>query len=84
MPRVALTDAQRRKNAAADVYKSLLDQLNMKQGKERKTDIDFADYIGISRTTWYRWNHGMLEKAEFGTVLEAAMRAGITITVSGA
>lgn len=82
MPRVALTDAQRRKNAAADVYKSILDQLNMKQGKERKTDIDFADSIGISRTTWYRWNHGMLGKAEFGTVLEAAFRAGITISVS--
>lgn len=83
MPRVALNAEQRRKNAASDLYKEILDHLNMVQGKGRKTDIDFAAELGISRGTWYRWNHGMLGRAEFGVVLDAAMRAGLTITVAG-
>lgn len=81
MPRVALTDAQRRKNAAKDVYKTILDALNAKRGLVRKTHQDFAEEIGISYHTWWRWNNGELCRAEFGKVLDAAMRCGVSLSV---
>lgn len=82
MPRVALTDEQRRQNAAKVVYQSLLDELNAKRGRERKTNQDFAVELGISDRTWRRWNNGGLCKAEFGAVLDAAMRAGFGLAVT--
>lgn len=81
MPRVALTDDQRRKNAAKDVYRAILDELNALRGRKRMTNQDFAEELGISSRTWHRWNHGGLGKAEFGIVLDAAMRAGLNLTV---
>lgn len=82
MPRVALTEDQRRKNAIQDIYKSILDELNAKRGRERKTNQDFASELGISSTTWYRWNNGYLSQAEFGSVLDVALRAGIRLEVT--
>lgn len=81
MPRVALTDEQRRRNAAQDIYKSILGELNAKRGRERKTNQDFAEEMGISSRTWSRWNHGYLSQAEFGSVLDVALRAGIRLEV---
>ena len=81
MPRVALTDEQRRGNAAKDVYKVILDELNATRGRKRMTNQDFAEVLGISSRTWARWNNGGLGKAEFSVVLDAAMRAGLKLTV---
>lgn len=81
MPRVALTAEQKRKNAAKDVYKTILDELNAKRGRERKTNQDFAMEMGISARTWNRWNNGGLGKAEFSVILDVAMRAGIRLEV---
>lgn len=81
MPRVALTKDQRRRNAIQGICKSILDELNAKRGRERKTNQDFAGELGISPTTWYRWNNGYLSQAEFGSVLDVALRAGIRLEV---
>lgn len=81
MPRVALTDEQRRKNAAKALYHEILGELNAKRGRERKTNQDFAEELGISARTWNRWNNGGMGKSEFGAVLDAAMRAGVRLTV---
>lgn len=81
MPRVALTEDQRRKNAIQDIYKSILDELNAKRGRERKTNQDFANELEISYGTWHRWNNGHLGQAAFGSVLDATMRAGIRLEV---
>lgn len=82
MPRVALTEDQRRRNAIQDIYRSILDELNAKRGRERKTNQDFASEMGISPRTWNRWNNGGLGKAEFSVVLDVALRAGIRLEVS--
>lgn len=81
MPRVSLTDAQRRELAAKDVYQAILDELNAKRGRERKTNQDFAEDLGISARTWNRWNNGGLGKAEFGVVLDVALQAGLKLAV---
>lgn len=81
MPRVALTQQQKEQNAVADVCKHLLDGLNMKRGLSRKTNEAFCKMIGISPTTWWRWNNGGVAEAEFGKVVTAAVRAGIEIKV---
>ena len=81
MPRVALTEDQRRRNAIQDIYKSILDELNAKRGRERKTNQEFALELGISPRTWTRWNNGGIGKAEFSVVLMAAMKSGIRLEV---
>ena len=81
MPKVALNAEQRRRNAAGAVYKTLLDRLNEKRGRERKTNREFAMELGVSERTWRRWNNGDIGKAEFGSVLDAALRAGIRLEV---
>lgn len=81
MPRVALTQQQKEQYAVADVCKKLLDGLNIKRGLSRKTHEAFCEVIGISPTTWWRWNNGGVAEAEFGRVVTAAMRAGLVFTV---
>lgn len=81
MPRTALIDRPRRENEAKDFYKSVLDELNSKRGRERKTNQQFADELGVSGGTWSRWNNGHIDSAEFGHVLDALLRAGFTLEV---
>ena len=81
MPRVALTKEQKEQYAVKDLCKSLLDGLNMKRGLFRKSNESFCEMIGISYTTWWRWNNGGIPEAEFGKVVAAAMRAGISFRV---
>ena len=81
MPKVALTDEQLRRNAAKDISRTILDELNAKRGRERKTNQDFAEELGISARTWRRWNDGGLSTAEFGVVLDVAMRAGMKLAI---
>lgn len=81
MPRVALTKEQKERNAVADVCKSILDGLNIKRGLSRKNHEAFCQMIGISYTTWWRWNNGGIADAEFGNVIAAAVRAGIEVKV---
>lgn len=81
MPKVALTKEQKERNAVADVCKKILDGLNMKRGVLRKTNEAFCELIGISYTTWWRWNNGGIAEAEFGNVITAAVRAGVKVNV---
>lgn len=81
MPRVALTKEQKASNDVLDICKSVLDVLNMKRGLLRKTNEGFCEIIGISPTTWWRWNNGGIAEAEFGNVIAAAVRAGVIIRV---
>lgn len=81
MPRVALTKEQKERNAVADVCKNLLDGLNMKRGLLRKSNEAFCKEIGVSYTTWWRWNNGGIPEAEFGKVVTAALRAGLSFKV---
>ena len=82
VPKVALTERQRREYAKADFYKSVLDELNAQRGVQRKTNQKFAEDIGISGGTWSRWNNGHIASAEFGLVIDALLRAGIKLEVS--
>lgn len=81
MPRVALTQEQREANMTSGICKSILNAMNSKRGLERKSDAAFAKELGISRTTWWRWNAGGLKDADFGTVVCAAARVGLSIAV---
>jgi len=44
----------------------------------RMTASDFAERVGVSRTTLHKIEHGDL-KCEIGTVLEAAVLAGVVL-----
>lgn len=81
MPRVALTQEQKDRRAVADLYTQILKGLNAKQGVSRKTDEEFAAQLGITVRTWYLWNKGGFESAKSGTLLNAAVRAGLKISV---
>ena len=81
MPRVALTDQQRRDNAKADISKAVLDELNAKRGRERKTKEEFSDLLGIAPSTWWKWNKTELACASWNDVLDAVLRAGLKIKV---
>ncbi|MCI6325459.1 MAG: helix-turn-helix domain-containing protein [Clostridiales bacterium] len=81
MPRVALTDEQRMQYAVKDACNVILEELNAQRGRKRMTNEDLAEKMKISKPTWWRWNKGDIAKAELGTVLMAAMRAGLDIKI---
>ncbi len=82
MPKVALTDQQRRDNAKRDICHRILVAMNARAGAMELQKKDFAEKCGISHTTWWKWNKTQLETASLCDVLEAAMRAGVKIDVS--
>lgn len=81
MPRVALTETQRREFQKADFYKAVLEALNTKRSVMRSTNQDFAKKIGISAGTWSRWNNGHIEAAEVGALLNALLICGYKMEV---
>lgn len=82
MPRVCLTEEQKRQAAVNDYCKDFMDKLCSIRGKSRKTKADFCKSIGISPVTFWRWDkQNELQNAEFGKVLSAAMRAGLVIRI---
>ncbi|MCD7887788.1 MAG: hypothetical protein LUG44_09300 [Clostridiales bacterium] len=81
MPRVALTQQQREQNKIDDICKLMLDELNMKRGLLRVTDEEFSKKIGVCRNTWRQWNKRGILGAEFGQVIQAAVRCGLTVEV---
>lgn len=81
MPRVALTDQQRRDNMKADISRAVLDELNAQMGRKRKTKKEFSDLLGITASTWWKWNKLNLACASWNDVLDAALRAGLKIKV---
>lgn len=85
MPRVCLTEEQKRKAALKDMCKDLMDKLHAKRGQSRKTKAEFCKDIGVSPVTFWRWDQDEeLEAAEFGKVVMAAMRAGLVFKLEEA
>lgn len=89
MPRVCLTEEQKRQAAIKDYCKGFskefLDKLNSMRGKSRKTKADFCKSIGISPVTFWRWDtQDELLNAELGKVLAAAKSAGLVIRIEEA
>lgn len=83
MPKVRpLTSAQREEESKKALCKEIMDRLNEKRGRERKTNAAFAEELGITRATWYRWNNGELPSCEFGKLLTALHRSGLTLVLS--
>lgn len=76
-----LTDEQRTAEAQKQLCKNILDRLNEKRGRERKTNEAFAEELGIGRTTWWRWNGGELPSCEFGNLLTVLSKAGMQLTL---
>lgn len=82
MPRVSLTAAQKEAYAIGDVLTMLIRHLNAQQGLRRMTDKDFSKLIGISDRTWRNWNTADgIAKANITTVITAAVRVGLVISV---
>ncbi len=82
MPKVALTDQQRRDNAKRDICHRILRAMNARAGALGLQKKEFAEKCGIGESTWRKWNKTQLGTAAMCDVLEAAMRAGIEINVS--
>lgn len=81
MPRVALTEQQRRDNFNSDIARRILEEMNAQRGRNNLTKAQFSQTIGISRDAWQQWNKGRLLQASLESVLNAVQRAGLEITI---
>ena len=83
MPRVKpLTPEMREQEALKQVSTDLLDRMNEIRGRRRMTNQDFAVLVGVSYSTWKRWNlYGGLASSEFAIVVLAAVRSGLKVHV---
>lgn len=82
MPRTRpLTDEQRDAEIRKCLCTDIMDRLNEKRGRERKSNEAFAKELGIGRTTWFRWNAGELAVCEFGNLLTVLHRAGLRLSL---
>lgn len=76
-----LTQEQREAQEVARLGKEILDRMNEKRGRENKTKQQFSEEIGVPHVSWWRWNKGEIDRAEFGKVVTAALRCGIRLRV---
>lgn len=76
-----LTQAQREEAERKRICQNILDRLNEKRGRERKTNDEFAEDLGIGRVTWWRWNGGGILNTDFEKLITALHRAGMTLEV---
>lgn len=74
-----LTQAQREEAERKRICQDIMDRLNERRGRDRKSNTEFAADIGVSKDTWYRWNRGELPTCEFGKLLVALYRAGLAL-----
>lgn len=82
MPRTKpLTAAQREMEEQRRICKEILDRLNEKRGRERKTAEVLAKELGISDYTWWRWNSGGISTGELGRVITVLYRAGFKLNL---
>ena len=74
-----LTQEQREEEARKRLCQDILDRLNEKRGRERKSGKAFARELGISDYTWWRWNTGGISTGELGNVVTVLYRAGMKL-----
>ena len=80
MPRVKpYTKEQKEEYENKQLYKEIIDHLNSRKGRDRKTDETFAKEIGVGEATWQRWKRGNLSKCEFENILNALNRCGMKL-----
>ena len=63
------------------VAQDLLGKINEVRGRKNMNKGDFADFIGVSRDRYAKWNIGEVVAASFEALVRAALRCGIRIEI---
>lgn len=80
---LGMTSAQKEQKKVDAVAQEILDRLNEVRGRKNMSKGDFAEFIGVSRDRYLRWNNGEVSAANFSTLVRAAIRCGIRIEITG-
>ena len=79
--KMGMTSAQKEQQKVDAVAQDILDKLNEFRGRKNMNKGDFAEFIGVSRDRYQKWNHGEVSAANFSTLVRAALRCGIRIEI---
>ena len=78
---LGMTSAQKEQKKIDAIAQDILDRLNEVRGRKNMSRSDFADFIGVSRDRYQKWNKGEVGSANFTTLVRAAIRCGIRIEI---
>lgn len=81
--RMGLSSAEKERMKVDAVAQDLLDRINEVRGRKNMSKGDFAEFIGVSRDRYQKWNNGEVSAASFSTLVRAALRCGIQIEITG-
>ena len=79
--KMGLTSAQKEQQKVDAVAQEILDKLNEFRGRKDMSKGEFAEFIGVSRDRYQKWNNGEVSTASFTTLVRAAIRCGIRIEI---
>lgn len=74
---MGMSSAEKERRKVDAVAQELLDMLNEFRGRKNMTKGEFAEFIGVSRDCYQKWNQGKVTSASFSTLVRAAIRCGI-------
>lgn len=80
--RLGLSKAEKERQKVDAVAQKILDRINEVRGRRNMTKGDFAEFIGVSRDRYQKWNNGEVSSANFDTLIRAAIRCGVHIEIS--
>lgn len=75
--KLGLSSEEKERRKVDAVAHELLDMLNEVRGRKNMTKGEFAEFIGVSRDCYQKWNQGKITSASFSTLVKAAIRCGI-------
>lgn len=81
--RMGMSSAEKERMKVDAVAQDLLDRINEVRGRKNMSKGDFAEFIGVSRDRYQKWNNGEVSAASFSTLVRAALRCGIRIEITG-
>jgi DNA-binding transcriptional regulator YiaG len=79
--KMGMSTQDREKMKIESVAQELLDRINEVRGRKDMTKGEFAEYIGVSRDRYARWNNGEVPTASFESLIRAALRCGVRIEI---
>ena len=78
---MGMSTQEKEKMKIDSVAQELLGKINEVRGRKDMTKGDFAEFIGVSRDRYAKWNHGEVSSASFEALIRAALRCGIRIEI---
>ena len=79
--KMGMSTTDKEKMKIESVAQELLGRINEVRGRKDMTKGDFAEFIGVSRDRYAKWNNGEVAAASFEALVRAALRCGIRIEI---